>query len=144
MWPSKCCQQWWSPKCCSPYSRCYKYTYCLSGTAKCFYALTEQYVHVPFIAGWMCQNTLELTPQSACTEYAWRRGGHVLCGYRICVFFVSDEWAIFWCPVTRSMVHITGRFPTMWRTIETHLLCCWGTQNLTMTWTSNSKAMCHT
>lgn len=60
MWPSKCCQQWWSPKCSSPYSRWYKYTYCLSGTAECFYAVTVLYVHVPLIAGLMCQTTLEL------------------------------------------------------------------------------------
>lgn len=73
-------------------------------------------------------DSIRATPRSACSEYASGRGGLVMCGCSICVVFVSDEWAIFWCPVTSTKVLITGRFPTMWCTIEAHLLCCWGTQ----------------
>lgn len=36
---------------------------------------------------------------------------------RICVVFVSDEWAVSWCPATRSKVCVTSGFPAAWRTM---------------------------
>lgn len=141
MWTSKCCQQLRAPKCRRPYGRWYKYTSCLSGTAKCFYAATELYMHVPFIASPMCHTTdCGAGPQSACTEYASGRGGHVLRGCSICVFFVSNEWTIFWCPVTSTTVHITGRFPAEWHTMGNTLVMLSRNTMLATTWTRNREA----
>lgn len=87
---------------------------------------------------------IRATLQSACTEYASGRGGHVLCGCCICVFFVSDEWTILWCPVTSATVHITGRFPAMWRTMGNTLVMLLRNTMLNVTWTRSSEAMCRT
>ena len=144
MWPSKCCQLWWSPKHCSPYGRCYKYTSCLSGTAKGFYAVTELYVRVPFIAGLMCQAALELL-----------RNLHVLNMHQ------AEEG--MYCVDTASVSSLfpmsgpfsdaqwqAPRFTTQagfqpygvqW---ETDSLCCWGTQCLLRQKQGTARQMCHT
>lgn len=68
MWPSGGCQRWRPPEWRGPDGRGYKYTSCLSGTAKCFYSLTEARVRAPSMASLNVPvyiKTLAATPEYA-------------------------------------------------------------------------------
>lgn len=94
-------KRWQPPKWRSPYGGCYKYTSCLSGTAKCFYAMTRAYVRAPFMAvgrGWwwwwggyirshstLCMSWICIRQRRACSAatrplcpLCFRRVGHFL------------------------------------------------------------------
>lgn len=120
MWPSGGCQRWRPPEWRGPDGRGYKYTSCLSGTAKCFYSLTEACVRVRTLPPWRartCQSTL----RSRSTHSLQLLNMHqalVARWCRICVSFVSDERCRLLMPgdMFKGSRH-KWVFPAAWHTI---------------------------
>lgn len=136
-------KRWRPPKWRSPYGGCYKYTSCLSGTAKCFYAVTGAYVRALFMAagrGWwgvkgrgdvpgyirshstLCMSWICIRQRRACSAAMWP-----LCP--LCFRWVGH----FLMPSDRQRFASQAGFQPCATQWGTHLLCCRGTRGLAMT-----------
>lgn len=136
--------QWWSPKCRSSYARWYKHTSCLSGTEKCFYAMTQLDVLVPVITGLMCQTTLELLhSQPVLNMHQAEEGMYCVDAASVSSLFpmsgpFSDaQWQ------TPRFISQAGFQPcgVQWRNTLVMLL---RNTMLSMSWTRNNEETCHT